>query len=402
MTLADAWRNDPLAFLIGERASRSFIDSIYEREALVAAAPDVGLARDRFDGVVSIADIDRIVTGTDLKSGDLLLADASADHGIDTSAYLDDQGYVDRGAVAIHYRRGATIILNQAQRIVPALGRLCQGIEHVFSCHTQTNLYLTPAHAQGFPVHFDNHDVFVIQIEGEKRWRLYDVPLDTPYRGERFVSRVHDKGELRHEFLMKAGDVAYVPRGMMHDALTEGENPSLHITVGLISRTWADLVLEAVSEVAIREPAFRRSLPAGFTRQGFDRTEARATLAEIGAILAREMQLDPAMDLMAGTFIRARPATNGGTIAHAAAAIGDGELFCAAPLAPWRMVREDGEDGRTCLIVPGTDLWFTVESEAALHRALSGERFTLADLAFDHAEAVVRRLMAYGLVERAA
>lgn len=400
MTLADGWRDDPLAFLIGERAARGFVDTVYEQQALTMSAPDAGLARDRFDGVVSIADIDRIVTGTDLKSGDLLLADASADHGIDPSGYLDDQGYVDRGAVAIHYRRGATIILNQAQRIVPALGRLCQGIEHVFSCHTQTNLYLTPAHAQGFPVHFDNHDVFVIQIEGEKRWRLYDVPLDTPYRGEHFVSRVHEKGELRHEFLMKAGDVAYVPRGMMHDALTEGDHPSLHITVGLISRTWADLVLEAVSEVALREPLFRRSLPAGFTRHGFDRAEAHKTLADIGAILAREMRLDPAMDLMANSFVRARPAINGGTISNAWAAMGDGDSFRAAPLAPWRMVREDGADGRTCLVVPGTDLWFTAESEAALHRALSGERFTLADLAFEHAEAVVRRLLAYGLVER--
>ena len=400
MTLADGWRDDPLAFLIGKRASRDFLKVIYERQALFVSAPDFGLARDRFDGVVSIADIDQIVTGTDLKNGDLLLADASADHGIDSSAYLDDQGYVDRGAVAIHYRRGATIILNQAQRIVPALGRLCQGIEHVFSCHTQTNLYLTPAHAQGFPVHFDNHDVFVIQIDGEKRWRLYDVPLDTPYRGEHFVSRIHDKGEQRDEFLMKAGDVAYVPRGMMHDALTEGENPSLHITVGLISRTWADFVLEAVSEVALREPAFRRSLPAGFTHHGFDRTEARATLAEIGAILAREMRLDPAMDLMADSFVRARPATNGGTIVGAADKIAPDQFWIAAPLAPWRMVREDGPEGRTCLTVPGTDLWFTADSESALLKALSGERFSLDMLSFEHGEALMRRLLAYGLIER--
>lgn len=398
MALADAWRDDPLAFLIGDRAARDFFETVYERKALVAAAPVVGMARDRFDGVVSIADIDQIVTGTDLKSGDLLLADASADHGIDTAAYLDDQGYVDRGAVAMHYRRGATIILNQAQRIVPALGRLCQGIEHVFSCHVQTNLYLTPAHAQGFPVHFDNHDVFVIQVEGEKRWRLYDVPLDIPYRGERFVSQVHEKGELRDEFLMKAGDVAYVPRGMMHDALTEGDAPSLHITVGLISRTWADLVLEAVAEVALREAAFRRSLPAGFARPGYDRGAAKETLAEIASILAREMRLDPAMDLMADAFVRARPAINGGTIVNAAVPVAADARFCLAPLAPWRIVHEDGGERRTCLIVPGTDLWFTAESGPALQRALSGQPFTLADLHFEHAEAVIRRLLAYGVV----
>lgn len=401
MTLADAWRNDPLAFLIGERAAGGFFEHVYEREALLASAPAIGLASDRFAGVVSIADIDTIVTGTDLKSGDLLLADASLADGADAPVYVDDQGYVDRGAVAVHYRRGSTIILNQAQRIVPALGRLCQGIEHVFSCHVQTNLYLTPPGAQAFPTHFDNHDVFVIQAEGEKRWRLYDVPVDTPYRGERFVRDVHARGEQRAEFVLRAGDVAYVPRGMMHDAEASGAMPSLHVTVGLISRTWADLVLEAVSEVALRHAAFRRSLPAGFARNGFDRTAARTTLAELAALLASELQLDPAMDLLANTFVRTRAAINPGTIAAAAHMIGADEIFRRDPLVPWRLTREAGPEGRTCLTVPGGNLWFTTESGPALDRTLSGDRFTIAELAFDHGEALVRRLLAYGLVLRA-
>lgn len=400
MTLADAWRDDPLAFLIGERASRDFLERVYEREALIASAPAIGLPRERFDGVVSIADVDRIVTGTDLKTGDLLLADASVEGGIAESDYIDDQGYVDRGAVAMQYRQGATLILNQAQRIVPALGRLCQGIEHIFSCHAQTNLYLTPAGAQGFPTHFDNHDVFVIQAEGEKLWRLYDVPVDTPYRGEQFVRQVHAKGELRDEFVLKAGDVAYVPRGMMHDAETSGDAPSLHVTVGLISRTWADLVLEAVAEVALRHPGFRRSLPAGYAREGFDRTAARATLAELGAVLATEMQLDPAMDLVADTFVRTRAATNAGAITGSSRVIGADELFRLDPLVPWRIAREEGPEGRTCLTVSGGDLWFTAESETALKHMLSGERFTIGGLAFEHGEALVRRLLAYGLVTK--
>ncbi len=56
------------------------------------------------------------------------------------------------------------------------------------------------------------------------------------------------------EFVLKAGECAYVPRGLMHDASTHGDEPSLHITLGLIVKTWADLMLEAVSEVALRHP----------------------------------------------------------------------------------------------------------------------------------------------------
>ena len=46
----------------------------------------------------------------------------------------------------------------------------------------------------------------------------------------------------------------------MHDAISVGEKASLHITVGLIVKKWADLMLEALSEVAIKNPKFRRSL----------------------------------------------------------------------------------------------------------------------------------------------
>ena len=59
-----------------------------------------------------------------------------------------------------------------------------------------------------------------------------------------------------------------------HDAENVGDEPSLHITVGLITKTWADLLLESISELALNEPAFRRSLPAGFANRDFDRDRA--------------------------------------------------------------------------------------------------------------------------------
>lgn len=393
------WHRDPLAALLGRAAAARFLEEVYERDWLVVRAAEAGAASDRFRSLVSIAEIDRIVTGTDLKEGDLLLADASRDDGVADSAYIDDQGYIDRGAVAQHYRLGATVIINQGQRLVPALGRLCQGLEWALSAHLQTNLYLTPSDAQGFPTHFDNHDVFVMQVEGEKLWRLYNVPLDTPYRGERYHSGRHIKGECVAEFTLRAGDVAYVPRGLMHDAATSGTEASLHITAGVISRTWADLVLEAVSEVALREPAFRRSLPAGYARPDFDRTEARATLAELGGILAREMRLDPAMDILSDSFLRTRAAFNDGTILGARADVAEAE-FARVPHVLVRLEREDAGEHRWRLLAPGGVLWFVADSGAALTRALDGRPFRIADLDYAHGEALARRLLAYGIVHK--
>lgn len=387
----EPWLENPLGYLIGAERIEAFFAKSYEREALVVPHN----TPKRFDGLISIDDVDRIVTSTDLKEGQLALADATRETA--SSEYVDSSGYIDRGVVADRHRGGATIILNQAHQFDPKLARLCRGLEHVFSSHVQANLYLTPPNAQGFRTHYDNHDVLVMQIEGEKAWRLYDKPIDTPFRGEGFEPGKHETGELRQEFVLKAGDCAYVPRGLMHDALTAGGAASLHITVGLITRTWADLMLEAVSEVALRSPELRRSLPAGYAQQGFDRSGAQAHLQTLGALLARELKLDPALDLMTDTFIRSRPAENRNAIRDANMLLAANDRFVMKRHAPFR-IAEDGDD--IVLVGPGGDLDFIAADRPALERALSGEPFVFDEIKAEKADAIVSTLLAYGLIVR--
>jgi hypothetical protein len=394
MANREPWLEDPLGYLIGAERVDDFFARVFEREALVVAHNKPK----RFEGLASIARVDDIVTGADLREGQLDLADASRTISRDT--YLDAAGYVDRGAVAELHHEGATIILNQAHQLDPSLGRYCRALEHIFSTHVQTNLYLTPPNAQGFRTHYDNHDVLVIQIEGEKAWRLYDKPVDTPYRGEGFEVGKYETGELREEFVLKAGDCAYVPRGLMHDAMTSGTAASLHVTVGLIARTWADLMLEAVSEVALKSPELRRSLPAGYARQGFDRGPWRAHLQELGKIVARDIQLDGAMDLMADNFIRSRAAGNQTAIVNATRPIGEKDRFQRHAHAPYR-IADDAE--AFVVICAGGELKFVPTARGAVERAMNGEVFTTADLtaagALD-APSLISRLFAYGLVAR--
>jgi hypothetical protein len=389
--LSEPWLDDPLGYLIGAERVADFFATTYERDAAVVAHGD----SKRFDGLLSIDAFDRIVTNVDLREGQLDLADAS--RSLKRSAYVDSAGFVDRGAVANLFRGGATIILQQAHQIEPSLGRWCRALENVFSCHVQTNLYLTPPNAQGFRTHYDNHDVLVVQITGEKAWRIYDKPIDTPFRGEGFEIGKYESGELKQEFLLKAGDCAYVPRGLMHDAVTSGADPSLHITIGLITRTWADLMLEAVSEAALRMPELRRSLPAGYARADFNREAARAQFADMAAAIAREVKLDPALELFMDSFIRSRPADNRHAVRDASLPVAANDKFKAQPFAPHRLA----EDGDTLVLIgPGGELNFALAQRPALERALSGAPFTPADLGVADAEALAARLLDYGLVTR--
>ncbi len=376
-----------LGWLLGPAAA-AFLDQAYEREPAVVHHGDP----DRFRSLLSVAAVDRKVAEQDLREGMLTMADA--DRSVDSSDFVADSGAIDRVAVARLYRRGATIILNQVHQSDIALADFCRSVEQVFSCHVQTNIYLTPPGSQGFQTHYDNHDVFVLQIEGEKTWRLYDRPVEAPYRGERFESGRHAVGEPRRTFVLKAGDCAYVPRGLMHDASASGDAASLHITCGLLVRTWADLVLESVSEVCVTDPGFRRGLPPGFANRDFDRTTARNRFRALIAELSSRARMDGALDLLTEQFIRSREPAVLGAIESASRPLAG--RYRARPV-PWRLI---DEDGGLRLIIPGGDMTFSRAPRPVIERALSGQPFAPEDLVHDQVEDLIRRLTTTGLIER--
>lgn len=386
------WLADPLASLIAPVDAETFFRDHYEKRALIAHRDEP----DRYAGLLSIDRVDALVASLDLRAGALDMA--RSDPPVRPEDFTFETGHIDRGGVAEQYRRGATVILPQLHMSDPVLGTFCRAMEARLSCHVQTNIYLTPPHHQGFKTHYDDHDVFVLQVSGEKAWRLYDMPVENPYRGEGFRPEDHAVGEPVDAFVLKAGDCAYVPRGLMHDATTHGAAPSLHITLGLIVKTWADLVLEAVSEVALRDPAFRRALPPGFARPDFDRSDAKAYFAGLVETLARETRMDAAMDLFTDSFIRSRMPDTRGAISGFARPAEPGQTFRLRPFVPWRLA---GDGDEIVIVTAGGDIRFPADAEPGLHRLFDGGTVSLESFAGmepDAALDTLGRLHAYGLI----
>ncbi|HEX8193672.1 MAG TPA: cupin domain-containing protein [Allosphingosinicella sp.] len=385
-----SWREGVLAFLTAPIAPDAFLADHYEQ------APLVGLhgEPERFASLLTLARVDRFLAEADLRGNMVRLANHHDP--VPEARYVDAEGRIDATAVAREYQNGSTIVLNELHEWIPELGAFCRGVEQCFSAQVTTNVYLTPAGNQGFPPHYDNHDVFVMQVSGRKLWRLWETPIDTPYRGERFEQSGFVAETVSREFVLEPGDCAYIPRGAMHDAENVGEEPSLHITVGLFTKKWAELVLEAVSELALAEPEFRRSLPPGFATRDFDRAAADAHFARLLALVGEKAEMDGAFDLLADGFSRDRRPNVAGVILHGKPRAGD--RFRARRFVPWN-VAED-EAGRIVLVGPGGDLAFDPADGGALDLALSGEAFAAEDLAGEGGAAVLEELWAGGYLER--
>src|SRR5690606_22867811 len=134
---------------------------------------------------------------------------------------------------------------------------------------------------------------------------IYDRPIERPLRGQAFDPREHAPGAPTMEFGLHPGDLVYVPRGVMDDA-TGGGDYRRPNTLGAPPTSLADLLLEAVARVALEDPELRRSLPVGFARPNFDRTEARATFRELLERVVTKADFDAALDHFADDLVSTR------------------------------------------------------------------------------------------------
>ncbi|MDP8994779.1 MAG: cupin domain-containing protein [Pseudomonadota bacterium] len=388
-----SWQEDALGFLMAPVGREEFIERFYEQRPLL----NIRGEPERYSDLLTLAMLDDFIASADLREGMIELTNRKDP--VAREDYTYEDGRIIRTAVAREYLRGATIILPHLHESLFQLGEFARSLEEIFSCHVQTNIYLTPSGNQGFPPHYDNHDVFILQIAGAKAWRLYDTPVQTPYRGERFQLERHKPSEVKQEFTLRAGDCVYIPRGLMHDAENVGDEPSLHITVGLITKTWADLLLEAVSELALSEPGFRRSLPPGFATREFDREQARRHFAALVQAVAEKASMDSAFDLMADNFIRGRRPNVAGVIMQHPPVPQPGDRFRRRRFVPWNPAEDEGD---LVIVGPDGDLRFAQEDGDALERALSGAPFGQEDLACDNPAEMIRRLWAHGYLEKIA
>jgi len=67
---------------------------------------------------------------------------------------------------------GCSVRLLCPHKFSDSLHTVLSTLETTFGCMVGSNAYLTPRSSQGFAPHYDDVDVFILQQEGSKRWRV--------------------------------------------------------------------------------------------------------------------------------------------------------------------------------------------------------------------------------------
>ena len=380
--------------------AKEFFESSFEQKHLVIRRGQP----DYYSDLLGSADIDWVVSTLGLSVPEVNVVQADRD--ITALDFAYDSGFVDPVAVNQLFSEGATVILSNLQERLPKLANFCRDLEKVFSARVQTNIYMTPAHSQGFKAHYDGHDVLVLQVEGTKEWRIYDTPVQLPLADQGFNPADVPIGEITDRFVLEPGDMVYVPRGLTHDAVSTDQT-SLHITTGLMMRSWADVMVEALRKLALNDAEFREGLPPGFANEGFDGSaKAEAKFATLLGKLSGA-QLEPVLNDFREDFIATRLSRAHGQMNQMARldSLGPDSVLGARPTLIFRLAdipAKSDQPASVALSCQGAVITLPAHAKDPLAFAVSTPRFTMADMPgeLDNAGKAVllRHLVREGLV----
>lgn len=195
------------------------------------------LRKKAFEPDLSWENVDEIISRCDISSQDFKLNYNG--RVLDKNEYIEK--YEDIGLTRYRLirenfysfmRKGATVIANKISN-EPIIYKYRREIEHFCGRPTIASLYLAYGKDSSFRAHWDSRDVFVLQIEGKKKWTLYEPNFELPLNHQ----QSKDMPEYQcpttpfMEVTLEKGDILYVPRGWWHDPIPLDE-ASLHLSVG--------------------------------------------------------------------------------------------------------------------------------------------------------------------------
>jgi bifunctional lysine-specific demethylase and histidyl-hydroxylase NO66 len=385
---------DALELTLAPVAAPDFFADHWEQRPLVVSRDDP----DRFRALLGPEDVERLVCETGIRTPGFRLVKEGAQ--LPLAGYTEDIAWrpgsfsgtavVER--VAREFEQGATLVLQALHLHWAAAALYCRSLEQSLGCPVQVNAYLTPSAARGFAVHHDTHDVFVLQVAGRKRWRLYEPVLELPLKHQRWSPLLGDPGPPVADFELEAGQTLYLPRGWPHEATTSADE-SLHLTVGIHPTTRMDALRMALDSCA-DDPEFRRSLAADgrLPDDLLDRFAARLEPAEV-ARRARRRFAGGRRPILHGQLEQVR---------------GLERLDARTPVLrrPTAILHLEHDSGSVRLVFEGKEMRFPAKAAPAVEAVCSSsDAFTAAGLPGPLDEAgrlvLVRRLVREGLLRQA-
>lgn len=176
--------------------------------------------------------------------------------------YTAEGNYVQLNRLLGLYAKGGTIHVSNIQKYVRSLRSFCRRMQDELLVDCEADFWLTRVNQFTPYLHFDRYDIFILQIHGRKRWRLFE-PLHIPDSRIGAALAWEEVGEPIIDVVAEPGDLIYIPPHTPH-VVTTHDVHSVHVGIGLHPLTWRQVLEIALDEARSRPNELSETVPLAF------------------------------------------------------------------------------------------------------------------------------------------
>jgi bifunctional lysine-specific demethylase and histidyl-hydroxylase MINA len=190
-----------------------------------------------------------------------------------------------RRRIAEFHARNYSVRFPELRPLSPALDSLARALEVLLHQPVTASAFWSKAGMRA-PVHFDDHDLLVVQLRGSKRWYVSEKPSELNNTWKHVPASTLELGP--HASVdVQPGDVLYLPRGTLHSV--DSDSGSLHVSIGFTPLTVREALIAAVNHLSDLDAKLRQTVGAriAFQTMGGNFEGLARTLVEAaGGVLA--------------------------------------------------------------------------------------------------------------------
>ena len=369
----------PVTFrdLIAPLERGRFLDDFWTKKAVHLKEPGR-----TFDDVFGWRALDAVVNSRDLTFPKVKVS--QNDKPVPPESFTSEAGeqrLVSAERLMQLFADGASFGITGADANWPPLRAIVECMYDTFLESVHTNVYCSPPNTQGFQCHFDLHEVFVMQVEGEKHWRVFLPTVESPAQSWRPEDAPGASVPPYLDVVLQKGDVLYVPRGHWHYAVALAST-SVHVTVGVTCHKGTAFMDWLASEVA-EDPLWRQNVPLldAAVRDGrFALPEEWCVFTEeLKSALMRKLSERDLVERFCKATLRDAPPLSRVSVPRLADGFDvDGFVF-ERPAGRRHFVERRG-DGSVALIAGDREVELDANDVEFFSRLFAAETFTAADI----------------------
>lgn len=143
-------------------------------------------------------------------------------------AFFTEAGKINPDKLARLFDQGTSIIVSKLDEYVPAISALRRDAAADGVAISHVTAIVTTGGGGALEMHYDVHDLVVLQMQGSKGWRIFG-PRD-PKPVQALATKNPPQTPPLHDIVLQPGDVLFVPAGTWH-ICDNGPDRSLHLAL---------------------------------------------------------------------------------------------------------------------------------------------------------------------------